>query len=285
VSDVFDLLVRCRRYSVLGLVVLAAIGLLTLQQGRPGEGLWLAEGIAALTAPVQLAFARVHRGAVSLWTSYLDWKHLRAELTRLRAETAALRLRQVRQEALEAENARLRRLATLREQLPERTLGAEVVARDWSGFTRSLTINRGRADGLERLAPVLVTSGVVGRVAAVRRRLAVVQVLTDPASSIGGLVVRTGGQGLVEGVAGGRLRIKLSASDENLQPGDLVVTSGIGELFPKGLPLGRVRRTFAPTGLFRTAELEPVVDLSSIEEVLVLPRGTGGDLRSMYPES
>jgi rod shape-determining protein MreC len=282
---VLDLLVRYRKYSVLGLVVVAAVALLTAQQTRSSEGLWLAEGIATVTAPVQTAFARLHRGAASLWLGYLDWKHLRADVARLRAETVALRLRQLRQEALEAENARLRVMATFRERLPERTLGAEVVARDWNGFTRGLTIDRGRVDGAERLAAVIVTSGVVGRIAVVRRQSAIVQVLTDPASSIGGVVLRTRAQGLVEGVAGGKLRIKLAVSEEALQPGDLVVTSGIGELFPKGLPLGRVLRAYAPTGLFRTAELEPAVDLTSVEEVLVLPRGTGGDLAPAFPES
>jgi rod shape-determining protein MreC len=282
---VLDLLVRYRKYSVLGLVVVAAVALLTAQQGRSAGGLWLAEGIATVTAPVQAAFARLHRGAASLWVGYLDWKHLRAEVARLRAETVALRLRQLRQEALEAENARLRVLTAFRERLPDRTLGAEVVARDWNGFTRGLTIDRGRVDGAERLAAVIVTSGVVGRVAVLRRQSAIVQVLTDPASSIGGVVLRTRAQGLVEGVAGGKLRIKLAVSEEALQPGDLVVTSGIGELFPKGLPLGRVLRAYAPTGLFRTAELEPAVDLTSVEEVLVLPRGTGGDLAPAFPES
>jgi rod shape-determining protein MreC len=282
---VLDLLVRYRKYSVLALVVMVAIALLTAQQTRPGEGLWLAEGIAAVTTPIQTAFARVHRSAAALWVGYLDWKHLRAEVGRLRAETAALRLRQLRQEALEAENTRLRTMATLRERLPERTLGAEVMARDWNGFTRGLTVDRGRADGVERLSAVVVTSGVVGRVAVLRRHSAVVQVLTDPASSIGGVVLRTRAQGLVEGVAGGRLRLKLAASEEALQPGDLVVTSGVGELFPKGLPLGRVLRVYAPTGLFRTAELEPAVDLTSVEEVLLLPRGTGGDLAPAFPES
>jgi len=282
---VLDLLVRYRKYSVLTLVVVAAVALLTAQQTRPGQGLWLAEGIAAATSPIQTAFARVHRGAAALWVGYLDWKHLRAEVARLRAETVALRLRQLRQEALEAENTRLRTVATLRERLPERTLGAEVVARDWNGFTRSLTIDRGRADGVERLSAVLVTDGVVGRVAVLRRGSAVVQVLTDPASSIGGAVLRTRAQGLVEGVAGGRLRLKLAASEEALQAGDLVVTSGIGELFPKGLPLGRVLRVYAPTGLFRTAELEPAVDLTGVEEVLVLPRGTSGDFAPAFPES
>ena len=279
-----DLLVRYRKYSILGLVMVAAVALLTAQQTSPGEGLWLAEGIAAVTAPAQAVFARVHRGAASLWAGYLDWKHLRTEVARLRAETVALRLRQLRQEALEAENVRLRALGTFRERLPERTLGAEVVARDWNGFTRGITIDRGRADGAERLSAVIVTSGVVGRVAVLHRQSAIVQVLTDPASSIGGVVLRTRAQGLVEGVAGGRLRIKLAVSEEALQPGDLVVTSGIGELFPKGLPLGRVLRVYSPTGLFRTAELEPAVDLTNVEEVLVLPRGTSGDVAPAFRE-
>ncbi len=279
-----DLLVRYRKYSTLALVVCAGLALLIRPPDRAGEAQWLSEALASLTAPVQLGFARVHRGAVAVWSEYLDWKHLRTELARLRAETAALRLRQVRQEELETENARLRTLARLRERLPEGSLGAEVMAREWNGFTRGLTIDRGRADGIQRLAPVLVIGGVVGRVAGLRQRSAVVQVLTDPASSIGGLVVRTRAQGLVEGVAGGRLRLKLAASEDGLRLGDLVVTSGIGELFPKGLPLGRVIRTYPPTGLFRTAELDPAVDLSAVEEVLVLPRGTNTDLAAAFPE-
>jgi len=280
-----DLLVRYRRYSVLLVVVVTAVSLLTLQRQHPGEATWLVDGVAAVTAPVQLAVARAHRGAAALWTTYLDWKGLRADHTRLRAEVTALRLRQLRQDELEVENSRLRGLLTLRERLPARTIGAEVVGREWNGFTRGLTVDRGRADGMERLAPVIVTRGVVGRVAGVRRNSAVIQVLTDPASSIGGVVNRTRAQGLVEGVAGGKLRLKLAASEEGVKVGDLVFTSGIGELFPKGLPLGRVLRVYPPTGLFRTAELEPAVDLATVEEVFVLPRGGAGDLAPAFPDS
>lgn len=280
-----DLWVRYRKYSLLVLLVLAALSLLTLQQARPGEGLWVAEGVAAVTAPVQLAFARGHRGAAELWNGYLDWKGLRVERARLSAEVTALRLRQLGHDELEGENRRLRGMLALRERLPLRTIGAEVVAREWSGFTRGLTIDRGRADGVERLAPVIVTRGVVGRVAGLRRASAVVQLLTDPASSIGAVVGRTRAQGLAEGVAGGRLRLKLAASEEGVRAGDLVFTSGIGELFPKGLLLGRVVRVYPSTGVFRTAELEPAVDLATIEEVFVLPRGTAGDLGAAFPES
>jgi rod shape-determining protein MreC len=273
---------RYRKYTRLLLVLLAAFSLLTLQQVRPGESQWLAEGIAAVTAPVQSAFARMHRGALGLWTTYLEWKGLRLNAERLRIEVTALRLRQLRQDELEAENARLRALLDVRERIAVRTVGAEVVAREWNGFTRGLTINRGRADGLERLAPIIVTAGVVGRVLELRRNSAVIQLLTDPASSIGGVVHRTRAQGLVEGVAGGRLRLKLAAREEGFSAGDLVSTSGMGGLFPKGLPLGRVVQVHPATGLFRLADLEPAVDLAKVEEVLVLPRGMTGDLTSAF---
>lgn len=278
-----DLLVRYRKYSLLAVVLLAGVSLLTLQHARPDDGSWLADGIAFVTAPLQTGAARLHRGAVTLWTTYLDWKALRAEVVRLRTESTALRLRQLRQAELENENQRLRGLVTLHDRLATRTVGAEVVAREWNGFTRGLTIGRGRVDGIDRLAPVVVARGVVGRVAVLRRSSAIIQLLTDPASSIGAVVHGTRAQGLVEGVAGGRLRLKLAAGEEGVRPGDLIYTSGIGELFPKGLPLGRVLRVYPPAGLFRTAEIEPAVDLATVEEVLVLPRGTTADLGAAFP--
>ena len=274
--------VRHRKHARLLLVLLAALTLLALERARPDEGLWVAEAIAAVTAPVQAAFARIHRGATGLWTTYLEWRALRADAERLRAEVAALRLSQMRQDELEAENDRLRALLKLRDRLAVPTIGAEVVAREWNGFTRGLTINRGRASRLERLAPVIVIRGVVGRVVEIRQSSAVIQLVTDPASSIGGVVNRTRAQGLVEGVAGGRLRLKLAAREEGVTPGDLVSTSGVGGLFPKGIPLGRVTRVRAPTGLFRIVDLEPAVDPATVEEVLVLPRGLPGDLAPKF---
>jgi len=279
---VLEFWVRHRKHARLLLVLLAALTLLALERARPDEGLWVAEAIAAVTAPVQAAFTRIHHGATGLWTTYLEWRALRADAERLRAEVAALRLSQMRQDELEAENDRLRALLKLRDRLAVPTIGAEVVAREWNGFTRGLTINRGRASRLERLAPVIVIRGVVGRVVEIRQSSAVIQLVTDPASSIGGVVNRTRAQGLVEGVAGGRLRLKLAAREEGVTPGDLVSTSGVGGLFPKGIPLGRVTRVRAPTGLFRIVDLEPAVDPATVEEVLVLPRGLPGDLAPKF---
>lgn len=268
---------RHRKYGQLLLVLLGGLTLLLVQRAYPEGGQWLAEPLATATAPVQVAVGRAHRAALGLWHRYLAWKALRVEVERLRAEVAALRLRQVRQDELEVENGRLRELLGLRDRLPVSALAAEVVGRDWQGFTRGLTLNRGRSSGVERLAPVIVADGVVGRVLEVRRDTAVVQLLTDPALSIGAVVQRTRAQGLVEGVAGGGLRLKLAARENDVRPGDLVTTSGTGGLFPRGIPLGRVVRLRPVTGLFRIADLEPAVDLGRVEEVLILPRGAPGD--------
>ena len=274
---------RYRKYARLLLVLVASLALLTIQHKRP-EGRWLADGVAAITAPVQETFAHVHRGALGLWTTYLKWKALRADNERLGAEVTALRLRQLRQDELDSENERLRSLLALRERLGVRTTGAEVVARDWNGFTRGLTINRGRSDGLERLSPVIVTRGVVGRVLELRHGSAIIQLVTDPASSIAGVVNRTRAQGQIEGVAGGRLRLKLTSREDGVMVGDLVSTAG-GGLFPKGLPVGRVARVHAPTALFRIVDLEPAVDLARIEEVLVLPRELAADLGRAFSDT
>lgn len=276
--------VRYRKYSLLAGLVLAVLTLIALQQRYPAERWLLPEVAGFLSTPVQEAVSRLHRGATTLWARYLDWKSIRADNVRLRAEVEALRLRQLRLEEAEAENARLRRLLALQVRLPLEGVAAEVVAREWDGFTRSLTVNRGRAHGVARLAPVLIPEGVVGRVAEVRRGSAVIQLLTDPGSSIGAVVLRTRTLGLVEGTVAGTLRLRLPALDEQVAAGDLVITSGLGGTFPKGLPLGRVSRIGSATGLFRYAELTPSVDLDRVEEVLILGRGAKGDLTGLFPE-
>jgi rod shape-determining protein MreC len=281
---VLELWIRYRKYSRLFLVLFASLALLTVQHKRP-EGQWLADGVTAVTAPVQEAFARIHRGALGLWSTYREWKVMRAENKRLSAEVTALRLRQLRQDELDSENERLRSLLALRERLSVRTVGAEVVARDWNGFTRGLTINRGRSDGLERLQPVIVTNGVVGRLLELRHGSAVVQLVTDPASSIAGVVNRTRAHGMIEGVAGGRMRLRLAAREDGVMVGDLVSTSGGGGLFPKGIPVGRVARIHPPTAFFRLIDLEPAVDLARIEEVLILPRELSRDLASAFSDT
>src|SRR6266487_7208545 len=102
--------------------------------------------LALLTTPFQSGFARVNRGAVNVWSTYLDWKNVRSENRRLREENQRLRVESLQVSETATENQRLRRLLALHQWLPLETVTAEIIAREWGGWVRSLTVNRGRGD-------------------------------------------------------------------------------------------------------------------------------------------
>jgi rod shape-determining protein MreC len=275
--------VKIRPLSLVVLVVVVCLLLLTVQVR--GHRLRAADAVAVVTTPVQMGLAKIHRGAFGLWTTYQDWKNVRLENVRLRAEIQRLRIDALRVNETTDENARLRRLLALREQLPMTTLPGEVIARESGGWIRSLTVNRGKGDGVTRLTAVISPDGLVGRVLDVRPGASIVQVLTDPASSLSAHVVRTRTAGLVEGEPSGAMRLKFMARDgAGIQVGDLVVTSGMGGLFPRGIPIGRIRAIEdRGSALFHYATITPVVDLARIDEVLLVTGETTYDVAAAFP--
>jgi rod shape-determining protein MreC len=276
--------VRVHKYGILLAVLLVSLLLLTLQTRGGGTGR-AGELVTIAVTPVQSLLVRIHRGALGFWANYLDWKLVRRENATLRGENEQLRVQAMQVGETREENARLRRLLVLRDRLPLATVAGEVIGREAGGWVRSLTVNRGRGDGIAQQTPVIVPDGLVGRVVQVHRGAAVIQLLNDPASTVGAVVQRTRTAGLVEGDAGGTLRFKFMARDgASVAPGDLVVTSGLGTLFPKGLPVGRVVRVEDKgSALFHFAVLAPAVDFSRVEEVLLVTGQTTQDVAALFP--
>jgi rod shape-determining protein MreC len=270
--------------ALLGAILGICLLLLTVQsRGRTTAA---ADFVALVTTPVQRAFAAVHRAAFGAWTTYRDWKNVRAENLRLREENQRLRLEALAVSETAEENRRLRRLLDLRSRLPMQTLAGEVIGREWGGWVRSLTVNRGRADDVQRLTAVISPDGLVGRVVDVRPGASVVQVLTDPASTVGAHAVRSRTPGVVEGEPRGTLRFKYMARDgTGLQVGDLVVTSGLGGVFPRGIPIGRVKAIEdRGAALFSYATLEPAVDFARLDEVLLVTGDRMQDLTAFFTD-
>jgi rod shape-determining protein MreC len=276
--------VRVRRYGILLAVLLVSFLLLTVQTRGGGTGRG-GELVAIVLTPVQSLLVRVHRGALGFWANYLDWKSVRRENAVLRGENEQLRVQTLQAGETREENIRLRRLLVLRDRLPLATVAGEVIGREAGGWVRSLTVNRGRGDGIAQQTPVIMPEGLVGRVVQVHRTAAVIQLLNDPASTVGAVVQRTRTAGLVEGDAGGAVRFKFMARDgASVTPGDLVVTSGLGTLFPKGLPVGRVVKIEDKgSALFHFAVLAPAVDFSRVEEVLLVTGQTTQDVAALFP--
>jgi rod shape-determining protein MreC len=274
--------VKIRKVVLLGSLVAACLLLLTLQMR--GYGSVARDAFAVVTAPIQTGLAKASRATFGLWSTYLDWKNVRADNRRLREEVQELRIQGLRVNETDDENRRLRRLLALQEHLPLTTLSGEVIAREWGGWIRSLTVNRGRGDNVPRLTAVISPSGLIGRVVDVRPGVSIVQVLTDPTSTVGAHVLRTRTPGIVEGDPRGTLRFKFMARDgASIQNGDVLVTAGQGGLFPRGIPIGTVR-TIDNRGaaLFHYAELTPAVDFARIDEVLLVTGDSQRDLTAFF---
>jgi cell shape-determining protein MreC/uncharacterized membrane protein YkvA (DUF1232 family) len=218
-----------------------------------------ADVLSILTTPAQIVMTKVHRGAVSLWVGYREWRTSWSENDQLRAENERLRVQSLQVAETRDENDRLRRLLGLRQRLPMTTLTGEVIAREGGGWVRSLTVNRGAGEGIATQTPVIVPDGLVGRVVRVRPGASVVQLINDPASTVGAMVQRTRTPGLVEGDPGGSVRFKYMARDgAGIVVGDIQVDRG--------------------SALFHFAVLAPVVDFARVEEVLLLTGQTTQDL-------
>jgi rod shape-determining protein MreC len=273
---------KVRRLVLLLTVLVSCLALLTLQSR--GYGARAADAVAVVTTPVQTALAAVPRTALGAWSAYLDWKGVRAENRRLRQENQRLRVDALWVTDAIDENRRLRGLLALRNRLPVATVAGEVIARDWGGWIRSLTINRGRGDDVKRLTAVISPEGLVGRIVDVRPWASIVQVLTDPSSTVGAHALRTRTPGIVEGEPRGTIRFKYMARDgAGIAVDDVIVTSGLGGLFPRGIPIGRVRAIDdRGSALFHYALLVPVVDFARLDEVLLVSGETMPDLTTAF---
>ncbi len=273
-----------RRLVLLGLVGGVCLLLLSLQ--THGHGSRAADLLTRITTPAQSAVATVHRAAHGVWATYLDWKNVRGENGRLREEIHQLRVDALWVTETTEENQRLRHLLALHDRLPVPTMAGEVIAREWGGWVRSLTINRGRGDDVVRLTAVISPDGLVGRVVEVRSGASIVQVLTDPASTVGAHVVRTRTAGIVEGEPRGTLRFKyLAREGGGIESGDLVVTAGSGGVFPRGIPIGRVEAVDdRGSALFHYARLTPLVDFARIDEVLLVRGAPMPDLTAFFQD-
>jgi len=275
--------VKIRKVVLLGSLVAACLLLLTLQMRGYGE---VARDVfAVVTTPIQTGLAKASRATLGLWATYLDWKNVRAENRRLREEVQELRVQGLRVVETDDENRRLRRLLALQEHLPLTTLSGDIIAREWGGWIRSLTVNRGRGDNVPRLTAVISPNGLIGRVVEVRPGASIVQVLTDPTSTVGAHVLRTRTPGIVEGDPRGTLRFKFMSRDgASIQSGDVLVTAGQGGLFPRGIPIGTVRSIDNRGGaLFHYAELTPAVDFARVDEVLLVTGDSQRDLTAFFP--
>jgi rod shape-determining protein MreC len=272
-----------RSRLLLAILVLGHLVAISNQVDGGGGASLLQRWLLSVLSPLQAAGAGLVRGVASGWTSYLGLRGVRQENRRLAERLRGLELeaQQRRQEAEEAQ--RLRDLLGLQRVLPLPTMVAHVIARDGTPWYRTVTLDRGSADGVRLNAPVLSPDGVVGRVIARGRHAARVQLLLDEVSGAGARIERSRITGVVSGhgraglAPSGDLAMKYVPMLSDVVVGDVVVSSGLDRIFPPGLLIGRVRFVKTGAGLFKEILVAPSARFDSLEEVLIVTAAPADD--------
>lgn len=266
-------LIRYKRFLITALLLSAAfltyaLNLRNREHANPVE-----RGVMSITAPLAGGAATLNRGAGSIWSDYLDLLDVRRENVVLRKSVKRLNERIVADNEAVLANVRLKALLDLKGTLEAPSIAVSVIGEDSSAWFKTLVVDRGSADGLTEGMPVLAAGGVVGRLVKVAPQSSRVLLLTDHASAIAALVQRSRARGVVRGAGGGRCSMEFTVRDEDVKVGDTVISSGVGGVFPKGLPIGEVTMVKkGEYGVFQTIEVRPTVNLGKLEEMLVLVR-------------
>ena len=271
-SVLWRVLARHRRVVILAVVLLAAFLLMTAQVRHDRAVVSFVRQAILFTASPFIKLTAVTVGSVShVWQNYVDLRGLRQENLRLQ-RAAAIQQRRIDQlEEQVLETQRLQGLLAMREAWRAEFVAARVVGKDATNWFKTILIDRGSRAGMRRNLPVVAPDGLVGRIVDVTPSTAKVQLITDPVSAAGALMQRTRVTGIVTGNLGAGLRVRYLPLLADVVVGDEVVTSGMGGIFPKGIPVGRVTAVERASGaLFQEAVLQPKVDLGRLEEVVVL---------------
>ncbi len=265
------------RKNVLALFIvaglLAAIIVYSLNLPDRNEANLLEKGVGATLAPLQ---SQVNGGGsiiTRIWHNYIDLVNVKRENKRLNKDIK--QLNQTLATAGEAirENERLVRLLELRKAVSEPTIAASVIGEDVTPWFRTLAIDKGSSSGIREGMPVLAAGGVLGQAIKVTGNTSRVLLITDHASGVSAMVQRSRARGVVKGKGENLCALQFTMRDEDVAVGDLVVTSGIGGVFPKGIPVGTVTMVKkGQYGIFQTVNLRPAVNSANLEEVLVVLR-------------
>jgi rod shape-determining protein MreC len=272
VSVLVRLLARYRRAVTLTTALVLSFLLMTLQVRHETAVIsFTRQALLFVVTPFIKVTSATIQGVTGIWRDYVDLRSVREENRRLQLEVGTLkrRLDQLQEQALETQ--RLQRLLAMRQASQAAFLTARVVGKDATNWFKTILLDRGSLEGVRRNQPVLAPDGLVGRVMDVTPTSARVQLLTDPVNAVGGLIQRTRVTGIVSGNLGAGARVRYLPLLADVVVGDEVVTSGMGGVFPKGIPVGRITAVERRSGaLFQEATLAPAVDLSRLEEVLIL---------------
>jgi rod shape-determining protein MreC len=225
------------------------------------------EAAAPLANIITVSF----EGLKESWNRYIFLVGLEEENRRLKKGNALLTQETIKYREGYLEGIRLQKLLALKERVNYPTITARVIARDQTSIIKTILINKGTSHGLRVDLPVLSDQGLVGRIVEASSHVSKILLLIDESSNIDALVQETRIQGILQGAGSLGCSLKYVSKTETVNVGNIVISSGLSGLFPKGLLLGSVKSVDkTDSGLFQKVDVAPFVDFARLEEVMVI---------------
>ena len=265
------IVVRHASFFVLLVVLVAQLLLLSVQITRNQNVKLIHIWAGTVFGPFERGFHDVlvtpteaWKALHDLWADQREAQNLGVQLVEARA-----RIRELSEQAAEADH--LRALLNFKNRLPYRTQAAEVIASSPGEGSTSVSINRGADAGLTPDLPVVTPEGVVGKITIVFPHTAQVLLITDSSSGLGGMLRSSRTQGILKGDVQNQCDLRYIMDDEKVQVGDEVLTSGLDQIYPKGLLAGYVV-SVKDGNIYKNIKVKPAASLNRLEDVLILEK-------------
>lgn len=232
---------------------------------------WVRYGFQTVTAPVRYIGSTVSAPFQGLGNIIANLTTDQQTLSDLKEENERLQARNAELEEAEQTATRLQSLLDLQDAYSLQSTAARIISGSSDSWTSTVTIDKGATSGLTTGMPVMASNGVIGQIIQCDATTSVVRLVADESSSISAMVQSSRAQGMLCGSASGEVSLSLVRTTQTVEVGDTVVTSGLGGVFPKGLPLGRVSSVENnPGSLYLDIVVEPFAHTENNEEVLVI---------------
>ena len=259
-----------RSFIILSLL---SIVLLTVsaRMGTAGPLEIVRGGFSTITMPFRMAGSAIAMPFQGIGNIFSNLTADQQTLSDLRAENEQLRSRNAELEETNQSTQRLQGLLDLKNNYNLQSTGARVISGSTDSFNNTIVIDKGTSSGLAVGMPVVDSGGVIGQIIECGPTTSTVRLITDEKSGVAAMVQSSRAQGMLMGSASRQITLNLINTNQKVAVGDTVVTSGLGGVFPKGLPLGKVTSVeAAPGSIYYTIVIEPYGNVSSNEEVMVI---------------
>jgi len=258
---------------VIGVIVLIAVNIILLSIFNRRYISYYNPGRIAISliAPFQKASSSSIRFLRDIWQHYFFLVHAAKENDYLEKELGKAFERNIQLKELKLSNSRLRSLLNFQEKITDRVLSAEVIGKDPSPYFKTILVDKGKNDGVEKGMAVVIPKGIAGQITDVSSHYSKVLLIIDHNSAVDALVQNDRARGIIQGGAAGQCFLKYVLRKHDIAIGDTVVSSGMDGVFPKGLGVGVVSSVIKPkSGIFQEVTVTPYVDFEKLEEVLIV---------------